>query len=279
MQTVLDPPVLATASIHENPLDRRTATDNQLARLTDALFAQMSALPQDDPTRSDLREQVVRLHLPMARRLASRYRSSGEPLDDLRQVAAVGLVNAVDRYDRAYGGQFVAYAVATIVGELKRHLRDRCWDMHLPRRLQERAVLVRRAADELTQRRGRSPRTSDLVAHLHLTEEQVLEALDADRAYAVGSLNLAVRGMADGSTEVGDLLGGPDPDLGAVEDRMTVVPLLATLAARERRIVTLRFFGNMSQSQIAEIVGMSQMHVSRLLTRSLARLRVLLTER
>jgi RNA polymerase sigma-B factor len=221
------------------------------------------------PERARLREEMIRSALPFAARLAGRYRNRGEPADDLEQVARLGLVKAVDRYapDR---GSFTAFAITTITGELKRHFRDRTWAVHVPRRMQDLGLEVTQAAALLRHQRGRTPTDAELAAHCDVEEEEIAAARLSAACYRSASLNTPV---GDGGAELGDLYGAPDPDVGLVEDRLTVRNLIERMPARERRLLTLRFYGNLSQSEIAAELGMSQMHVSRLLSRALGGLR------
>ena len=187
----------------------------------------------------------------------------------------MGLIKAIDRFDPEYGNDFAAYAVPTIVGEIKRHFRDRTWDIRVPRRLQELKLDINEATATLSQRLGRSPTITDIATYLKRTEEDIIEGLEGARAYSAVSLQTLVG--IDG-TELGDLFGQDDPDLALAEFRASLGPALDALSPREQRIVILRFFGNLTQTQIADRVGISQMHVSRLLARSLATLRGQLTE-
>jgi RNA polymerase sigma-B factor len=224
----------------------------------------------DEATRRRLREEFVGQALPFARRLARRFRGRGEPTDDLEQVARLGLVKTVDRYDPERGS-FTAYAVVTITGEIKRHFRNHTWGVHVPRRLQDLSLEITHATSTLTSRLSRTPTVAELAAHLRLAEVDVRAAQTTAAAYASASLNAPVG--ADGGAEMGDLIGSPDDDLGMVDDRTTVERLLCRLPERERRMLALRFYGNLSQSEIAAELGVSQMHVSRLLSRALTWLR------
>jgi RNA polymerase sigma-B factor len=235
------------------------------------LLAAMHAVPADHPSRSGLREQAIEAWLPLARHLAKRYTGRGEPTDDLVQTATIGLIKAVDRFDPERGIDFAGYAIPTIIGEIKRHFRDRTWSVRVPRRLQELRLAITEANNTLTHTLGRPPMVADVAAHLGLTEEEVLEGLEGARAYNATSLSTPVG--AEGSTELGDTLGGEDTEYELAELRVSLGPALATLDERERTIVALRFHGNLTQSQIAERVGVSQMHVSRLLARALTKLR------
>jgi len=223
-----------------------------------------------------LREQIILAYLGLADRLASRYRHSrGTTPEDLRQTARAGLIAAVDRYDPTHGNPFVPYAVACVVGELKRHLRDTSWRLHVPRPLKEQALRLCRAADELHQRLGRSPTALELAEHLGVGEEEVLEGLAAVGSRLEVSLDQPVGD--DGDTSLDDLMAAAgareEP-----EDLLVLPGLVAALPALEREVVMLRFFQDLDQYEIAAQVGFSQMHVSRLQRRALARMRAQLVE-
>jgi RNA polymerase sigma-B factor len=250
----------------------RSTVDNSAV----ALLKRLAVLPPTDPARTGLREHAIEAWLPLARHLAQRFHGRGEPIDDLVQIATIGLIKAIDRFDPEYGNDFAAYAVPTIVGEIKRHFRDRTWDIRVPRRLQELKLDINEATSTLAQRLGRSPTVADIAEYLHRTEDEILEGLDSARAYSAVSLQTLV-GTSEDSTELGDLLGVDDNEMELAEFRAALGPALETLSPREQRIVLLRFFGNLTQTQIAERVGISQMHVSRLLARSLTALRGQLT--
>lgn len=225
---------------------------------------------QPEERRQQAREELVRFALPFAGRLARRYRGRGEPLEDLEQVARLGLVNAVDRYDPERGS-FTAYAAITIVGEIKRHFRDRTWGVHVPRRLRDLILEVGQATATLTSELSRSPTVAELAERLDTPEEEILAALESAAGYSPASLNAPVGG--ESAAEFGDLVGESDSDLESVDDRVTVSGLLSRLPHRERRILAMRFYGNQTQAEIAARFGISQMHVSRLLSRALAWLR------
>lgn len=237
-----------------------------------ALFAQMAALPKESPRRAAVRDELVTMHLPLVRHLARRFNNRGEPLEDLVQVATVGLINSVDRFDAERGADFLSYAVPTVVGEIKRHFRDHGWAVRVPRRLKELHLSLTAATAELSQRNGRAPNASELAEYLKLSREEVLEGLEAANAYRSSSLDDPVRGDGEMPT-LAETLGDEDAALEHVEFRESLQPLLAQVPPRERKILILRFFGNMTQSQIAERMGISQMHVSRLLSQTLAKLR------
>lgn len=218
--------------------------------------------------RSALEELVAR-YQPLADGLARRYHGYGEPLDDLVQVASIGLLNAIDRFDPARGVGFAAFATPTIVGELKRHFRDRGWAVRMPRRLQENTLKFRRALSDLTQSLGRSPTVAELSTDTGLDPDEVLEAGDALLAYSTTSLDTPV----GSDVTLADTLSMPQTELEGAEGWADVGPHLAKLPERERRIIVLRFFRGLTQTEIAEAVGVSQMHVSRLLARALRKLR------
>jgi RNA polymerase sigma-B factor len=235
------------------------------------MFTDLAALPAGDPRRIAIRDRIVERHLPLVRSIAHRYRNRGEPFDDLLQAGAVGLVKAVDRFEVERGLRFSTFAVPTVQGEIRRHFRDRGWAVHVTRSLQEHVAAVTAASTALQTELNRSPTVAELAARTRLSEEQVLEALDCARSYSTRSLNEPI-GDADG-TELGHTLGAEDPGLNSVVLHESLSPALATLPAREQRILHLRFYGNQTQTQIAQQLGISQMHVSRLLARALAALR------
>jgi RNA polymerase sigma-B factor len=218
-----------------------------------------------------LRDQLVGAHLGLAEYLARRFANRGEPLDDLVQVASLGLIKAVDRFDPTRGVAFSTYATHTIVGELKRHFRDKGWAVRAPRRMQELYLSLGKVVAALGQELGRSPTIAELAAEVQVSEEEVLEALEAGQAYRSTSLD-APAGTEEGET-LGARLGGEDAALEDAESRATLSPLLKQLGQRERLILHLRFFEARTQSEIATRLGISQMHVSRLLARSVAQLR------
>ena len=237
---------------------------------TEELLCQRDLLPIGHPDRAKLRVRAIEQSLPIAGHLARRYAGRGELFDDLTQVAALALTNAVDRYDPSRQVPFAGFAIPSILGSLKRHFRDRTWAIRAPRSIQERALSVPTTADELSQQLGRTPTTADLADHLGVSVGDVLTAVGARQGYRLPSLN------APNPTTGEDLvanIGGVDPRYASVDDRLVLQPLVAQLPLRERRILTMRFYDNMTQSQIAAEVGMSQMHVSRLLKQSLTRLR------
>ncbi|HET7689407.1 MAG TPA: RNA polymerase sigma factor SigF [Nocardioidaceae bacterium] len=235
-------------------------------------FAAFNDDTRSDAERQGARDQLVRLHLPLVEHLARRFAGRGEPYDDLVQVGTIGLIKAVDRFETDRGVEFSTYATPTIVGEIKRHFRDRGWAIRVPRRLQELRLAITKATSELSQELGRSPTVGELAARLEVSDEEVLEGLESANAYSTLSLDAPDSGD-ERTTSVIDTLGDYDEAIFTVEDRETIKPLLAELDERSQHILWLRFFRGMTQSQIADEVGISQMHVSRLLSRALTTLR------
>lgn len=227
--------------------------------------------------RHAVRQNLVTAHLPLADHIAWRFRNRGQQDDDLRQVARLGLIHAVDRFDPDRGSQFVGFAVPTIMGEVRRYFRDSTWSVRVPRRLKELNATLAARAETLGQQLGRAPRPSELAADLDLSIEEVCEGLQAGDVYRSESLDSG-GDVELGSASNSDRLGALDPNLGLVEDRHVLELVLARLPEREATIVIMRFFGNMTQSQIAQRVGLSQMHVSRLLASSLKALREALAD-
>ncbi len=236
------------------------------------LLVELSVLSADESRRVDIRSQLVTIHQPLVEHLARRFRNRGEPYDDLVQVATIGLIKAIDRYDPARGVEFSTYATPTIVGEIKRWFRDKGWAIRVPRRLQEMRLEIGSATGALTQELGRSPTVAELAERIGASEDEILEGIESAAAYSTLSLDAPEGSESDGPSVL-DMLGAEDEALEGVENREALKPLLAGLPERERRILLLRFFAGMTQSQIAAEVGISQMHVSRLLARTLVRLR------
>jgi RNA polymerase sigma-B factor len=264
--------VSSAAATSGEPEDRAEgARDSEYDHLV-PLLHEYADLDIADPRREELRERLVTGYLPVAQHIARRFAHRGEPLDDLVQVATVGLINAVDRFQPERGSDFFSFAVPTISGEVRRHFRDQGWSMRVPRRLKDLHVSINAAISELSQTLGRAPRPSELAQRLNLPTNEVLEGLEAAQAYRSSSLDEMLSTDESGTT-LGDLLGAADAELERVDYQQALQPLLAELPDRERNILMLRFFGNMTQTQIADRVGVSQMHVSRLLSQTLGRLR------
>jgi RNA polymerase sigma-B factor len=219
---------------------------------------------------AEQRERVFRRFLPLARSLAARYRRSGEPLEDLEQVASIGLLNAIDRFEPARGTAFSSFAVPTILGELRRHFRDRTWALRVPRKLQELGVQIEHVRDELTSSLGRQPTVHELADRLETDAETILQAIEL----TVARSTVPLAGPADdGDTEAERVPGTVDEGYTQAEDRAVLAPLLAKLSAEDAEIVMLRFQEDMTQDAIASRLGVSQMHVSRVLHRSVTQLR------
>jgi RNA polymerase sigma-B factor len=217
------------------------------------------------------REQLVERYTPLVRSLAARYAGRGEPLDDLVQVGSIGLLLAIERFDLDRGVQFTTYAVPTIVGEIQRHFRDRTWAVHVPRRMKELSLRLTRTIASMTADAGRAPSIAELAEATGVTEDEVVEALETYHAYSARSLSQPL-GQTDEET-MQDVLGSSDPGFGDVEDAAMIEVGLDALDERERTIVELRFYEGLTQSEIAARVGISQMHVSRLLRRALVTMR------
>ncbi|WP_280715929.1 RNA polymerase sigma factor SigF [Kitasatospora sp. MAP5-34] len=248
----------------DRTLDTRT--------LSRSLFHRLAALEADSAEHTYVRDTLIELNLPLVRYASARFRSRNEPMEDIVQVGTIGLIKAIDRFDPERGVEFPTFAMPTVVGEIKRFFRDTSWSVRVPRRLQELRLALTKAGDELSQKLDRSPTVAELAVFLGVTEEDVVEGLAVGNAYTASSLDSSP-GEEDGDGPLADRLGYEDLALEGVEYRESLKPLLAKLPPRERRIIMLRFFGNLTQSQIGEEIGISQMHVSRLLTKTLTQLR------
>ncbi|CAL2058236.1 SigB/SigF/SigG family RNA polymerase sigma factor [Streptomyces sp. TR1341] len=254
-----------------DPATQTSRRSHDDAPETAEMFTRLADL-DEGPERDAVRDELVAAWLPMAHRIAGRFRDRGESVEDLRQVAALGLVKAVDRYDPSRGA-FESYAVPTITGEVKRHFRDRMWALRVPRRVQELRNRVRVARRELTQNPGSAePTNAALAAHTGLTEEEVAAGLEALESFSTLSLDAELAGGDDGYS-LADTLGAADSSYDVVVDREAAKEGLRRLPERERAILYMRFFEDMTQSRIADQLGISQMHVSRLISRSCARVR------
>ncbi|MEV0143945.1 MULTISPECIES: SigB/SigF/SigG family RNA polymerase sigma factor [unclassified Nonomuraea] len=236
------------------------------------LLAEMVRIDTPDSLRERLRERIVEMHRPLAMEIARRYRYRGEPLEDLLQAAYVGLMKAINGFDPTLGHAFRGYAVVTMTGEVKRHFRDRTWAIRVPRLYQERRSELNRLVADLSQTLGRSPTVAELAAKMNISEEDVLLTLDASAAYSTLSLD-APLGTDDDAASLGDVIPEDDDTLATMVDREAVKPLIDALPSREKHILLLRFFGNMTQAEIAAEFGISQMHVSRILRKVLDQLR------
>jgi RNA polymerase sigma-B factor len=219
------------------------------------------------------RRQLIDRYLPLARSLARRYERRGESLEDLVQVASLGLVKAIDRFDPERGLSFSSYAVPTMLGELRRHFRDSGWALHLPRGMQERVLKVNAAVERMSGELGRSPSPQQIADELNLSVEEVLEAIAANAAYETAPLDTPLRSGEEGSQTVAETVGDEDPRFELIEDRASIGPALRMLPERDRLILHLRFVEGLTQSEIAQKIGVSQMHISRLIRRALERVR------
>jgi len=257
-----------------------TARSQRIAetrRRSAELFIEMRHDDSSEAVRAGCRDSLVQLHLPLVEHCARRFRNRGEPFEDLVQVGTIGLIKSVDRFDTDRGVEFSTYATPTIIGEIKRYFRDKGWAIRVPRRLQELRMQIGAATAELNQSLGRSPTPRELAETIGCTVEEIVEGLESSNAYSTLSLD-ATDSSDDGSSSMLDAIGMDDAGLEHVEIRESIKPLLEQLEPREKKILLLRFFKNMTQSQIAEEIGVSQMHVSRLLNRTLEQLRNSLDE-
>ncbi|MEY2773039.1 MAG: hypothetical protein RJB51_460, partial [Actinomycetota bacterium] len=242
---------------------------NDLRSADREMFEQLAALEAGTSEHEALRAALIERHLPLVTFMARKFADRGEPLDDLIQVGTIGLIKAIDRFEISKGFEFSTFATPTIVGEIKRHFRDKTWAVRVPRRLQELGASVTKATTELTQKLDRSPTPKEIAKHLGITVDDVAEALESNAAYSTVSLDVT----SETSTSIGETFGALDEALEGVEYRESLKPLLSQLDDREKRILQMRFFDNLSQSQIATELGISQMHVSRILNKVLTHLR------
>ena len=238
---------------------------------SNALFDELTDDGTADDRRAECRDELVALHLPLVDHCARRFLNRGEPFDDLVQVGTIGLIKSIDRFDTDRGVEFSTYATPTIIGEIKRYFRDKGWAIRVPRRLQELRISIGSVTGELSQQLGRSPTPREIADRLQVSVEEVLEGIESSNAYA--TLSLDAGDSEDGPGTILDVIGELDASLEHVEIRESIRPLLEALPHREKRILLLRFFRGLTQSQIAEEIGVSQMHVSRLLNRTLEQLR------
>jgi RNA polymerase sigma-B factor len=250
----------------ENIADADQHADEAMSRLCTA--------GPDDPERPRLRAEAIAAFTPLARRSAVKFQRRGEDLEDLVQVALIGLIKAVDRYDPSRGVHFVHYAVPTMIGELKRHFRDKAWTVRVNRGLQELHLHIIKAVPELSQQLQRTPTTADIAGYLQVDEEEVRQGMRCAGAYTTRSLNDLVPGSDD--IELSEMMGAQDRELELVPDRLALREVITRLPEREQEILRLRFMDNLTQAEIATMIGVSQMHVSRLLTKAFEQLREML---
>jgi RNA polymerase sigma-B factor len=263
-------PVPADGSAPDAPEgrpDRDADTSKQRSAVLFAEFRSHSAREG----RTAARDELVSLHLPLVEHCARRFRNRGEPIEDLVQVGTIGLLKSIDRFDPGRGVEFSTYATPTVIGEIKRYFRDKGWAIRVPRRLQELRIQIGAATAELNQSLGRSPTPRELAETIGCSVEEIVEGIESSQAYS--TLSLDAGDEVEETASMLDAIGFEDDSLEKVEIRESLRPLLEALAPREKRILLLRFFRNKTQTQIAEEIGVSQMHVSRLLSRTLEQLR------
>ncbi|MEW1547336.1 RNA polymerase sigma factor SigF [Streptomyces tsukubensis] len=265
---------LADLGLPEIPFDEVAPLDARA--LSKTLFARLQELEEGTHEYAYVRNTLVELNIALVKFAASRFRSRSEPMEDIVQVGTIGLIKAIDRFELARGVEFPTFAMPTIIGEIKRFFRDTSWSVRVPRRLQELRLDLAKAGDELSQRLDRSPTVAELAEHLGLSREEVVEGMAASNAYTASSLD-AQHEEDDSEGTLADRIGYEDHGLEGIEYIESLKPLIAGLQPRDRKILSLRFVANMTQSEIGEELGISQMHVSRLLSRTLVRLRKGLT--
>lgn len=270
-------PATTTEPVHTDAATEGSTQSLTRRDLTAALLHQLHRYPKGHPHHSRIRDEVVRLNMPLVTGLARRFQNRGEPLEDLEQVAAVGLLHAIDRFDVRRGVAFSTFATPTVAGEIKRYFRDHGWMVRVPRTLQEMRLTLTATTPVIAQELGRAPTTAELAERLGVTEAEVTEGLAAGNAYSALSLDLP-SGEEGDEPSLADGLGEEETAYDFIEDCVSLKPLLEELPERERKILHLRFFEEMTQTEIAEQVGISQMHVSRLLSRTLTQLRHGLSE-
>ena len=259
----------APAGLPEIP-EPATVSPEDARALSRLLFDRLAQLEEGTPQYAYVRNTLVELNMALVKFAAARFRTRSEPMADIVQVGTIGLIKAINRFEPGRGLEFPTFAMPTITGEIKRFFRDTSWAVRVPRRLQELRLELARATDALQQELDRTPTTAELAERLGLTEAEVEEGLRAGRAYSAGSLDAAAE---EGEGSLGERIGYEDPGMARVEDHESLRPLIAELSPRDRQILSLRFGSDLTQSEIGAELGLSQMHVSRLLTRTLGRLR------
>ncbi|WP_225803357.1 RNA polymerase sigma factor SigF [Streptomyces sp. NK15101] len=259
--------------LHDTPLDRIGPVDARA--LSKQLFARLSELEEGTHEYAYVRNTLVELNLALVRFAAARFGTRSEPMEDIVQVGTIGLIKAIDRFELTRGVEFPTFAMPTIIGEIKRFFRDTSWSVHVPRRLQELRLDLARAGDALAQRLDRAPTVAELAEELGIEQQEVVEGLAASNAYTAASLDAQPdeEDGAGGEAALADRLGYEDHGLTGIEYIASLKPMIASLPARERQILSLRFVSGLTQSEIGAELGISQMHVSRLLSRTLGRLR------
>jgi RNA polymerase sigma-B factor len=269
--------LVAVTALEAAPVPALPATGAIDTRtLSRSLFLRLAALDEESPERAYVRDTLIELNLPLVRYAAARFRSRNEPMEDIVQVGTIGLIKAIDRFDCERGVEFPTFAMPTVVGEIKRFFRDTSWSVRVPRRLQELRLDLAKAGDELAQQLDRAPTVAELAERLGLSNEEVVEGMAASNAYTASSLD-AQPEEDDAEGALADRIGYEDHGLEGIEYVESLKPMIAELPPRDRKILSLRFVAGMTQSEIGEELGISQMHVSRLLSRTLVRLRKGLT--
>ncbi|MBV2356327.1 RNA polymerase sigma factor SigF [Streptomyces sp. J2-1] len=242
--------------------------------LSKLFFDRLARVEEGTPEHQYARNTLIEMNMSLVRFAAGRFRSRGpEEMEDIVQVGMIGLIKAIDRFELSREVEFTSFAVPYIVGEIKRFFRDTSWAVHVPRRLQEARVQLARATEELRSRLGRTPTTRELSELMSLSEDEIVEARLASNGYKSASLDAAISGSDDGEAALADFIGGEDTALGLVEDFHALAPMIGELDERDRKIIHWRFVEELTQKEIGDRLGVSQMHVSRLITRLLARLR------
>ncbi|MFD9126393.1 SigB/SigF/SigG family RNA polymerase sigma factor [Kitasatospora sp. NPDC059571] len=266
--------VAAPAPVEDRPLidDPSAVAPADAKALSASLLVRLRTLEEGTAEYSYVRGTLIELNVSLVRYVARRFRQSGEPMDDIVQVGTIGLIKAIDRFDPSRGLEFVTFAIPTVVGEIKRFFRDTTWAVHVPRRLQELRLALAKGRDHLEQTLGRPATTAELAAHLGISEEEVVEGMVAGNAHTAGSLDLREEGEG-GDGSLLQRLGRYDPGLEKVENLEALKPMVAALGERDRSILHMRFVEELTQAEIGARLGVSQMHVSRLLARILGGLR------
>ncbi|MES4905499.1 RNA polymerase sigma factor SigF [Streptomyces sp. NPDC000395] len=255
-------------------VDPRSVAPRDARALSKSLFDQLTTLEEGTHEYAYVRNTLIEMNMSLVRFASRRFRGRSEEMEDIVQVGMIGLIKAIDRFDLSREVEFTTFAVPYIVGEIKRFFRDSTWAVHVPRRLQEARVELMKATDELASRLGRTPTVSELAALMDLTEDEVIEARIASNGKSSASLDATLGGDGqDGESVLADFIGADDPSLELVENYHALAPLIAELGDRDRRLLHMRFVDELTQAQIGERLGVSQMHVSRLLTRTIGRLR------
>ncbi|MET9879377.1 SigB/SigF/SigG family RNA polymerase sigma factor [Actinacidiphila glaucinigra] len=253
--------------------DAKKVGPQDARELSKTFFGRMAVLEEGTPQYQYVRNTLIELNLSLVRFVASRFSSRGEEMEDIVQVGTIGLIKAIDRFDLSRGVEFTTFAIPCVLGEIRRYFRDTSWAVHVPRRMQERRIELAKAIEQLGQTLGRDPTAAELAAHLKVAENEVRQGIVASNGYTAGSLDIARDPDDEENGAFADVFGALDPALEGVENLTALRPVIAGLGQRDRRLLQMRFVQEMTQSQIGDALGVSQMHVSRLLNRLLTRLR------